>query len=86
MRCLLIIYLTRVKLNLGKNMQFIFSHRMTTMNPIAITKFFHITSDIVFILLLVGSYLGEGLLRSITNYFATMETNSHSIFQLYYFV
>ena len=77
----LVIRLVSQELDLSNIIQSTFWHNTTTMNPINIVKFFHIIYNIIFI-----SQTKKGLLRLISNYFTTIEINSHRILHLYYFI
>lgn len=75
----LVIHLVGVKLDLENNMQSTFAYRTIIMNPVIIAKFFHIIYNVVFMSLLAASQLKGGLPGLISNYFAIIETNGHSI-------
>lgn len=79
----LIIRLAEVKLDLENNKQSGFARRMATINPIAVIKVFHIICNIVFMSLLAVGQLEGGLLRLISNYFATVKINGRDIFYLH---
>ena len=53
------------------------------MNPVAVTKFFHIIYDAIFMSLFGVDQKERGLLGPILNYFGTIETNGHRMLHLY---
>lgn len=59
---------------------------MAKMHLVAIAKVFYIIFDVLFLLLFAASQLKKELLGLISNYFAIVEINSHSILYLYYLV
>lgn len=83
---LLVIRLLGVKLDLKNKMQSVFVYKMAIMNPVAVTTFFHIICNAIFMSLLAIGQLDGGFLRPISNYFATVETNGHGMLHLHCFV
>ncbi len=56
------------------------------MNPVAVAKFFQIICDAIFMSLFGAGQIAGGLFGPISNYFATVETNSHWMLHLHYLV
>lgn len=83
MQYVLVIRLARIKLNLENNTKSAFAYRTAIINPVAVAKFSHLICDVVFISLFAISQLERGLQGPITNYFVTIETNSHGILHLH---
>lgn len=83
-QCLLVIRLAKVELYLDKKIKSTFAQISAIMNSIAITKFFYIICKALFVSLLTANKIKRGLLRSVSNYFAMIETNRHKMFHLYY--
>lgn len=54
-----------------------------TMNPVTIAKFFHIIYNAIFIFLFSIDQIEKGLLGPNSNYFNTVETNSHRMLHLH---
>ncbi len=79
----LVIRLAGVELELSSKIQSTFWRKTTTINPIAVSKFFHIICDTIFMSLFGAGQTEGGLLRPILNYFGTVETNSHRMLHLY---
>ncbi len=83
LQCLLIIYLTSIKLELSNKIQSIFWCKTATMNPITIAKFFNIICDAIFIFLFDVGQTERGLLGPVSNYFGTIETKGYRMLPLY---
>lgn len=82
LQCPLIICLADIELELLSKFQSAFRRKISTLNLIAVVKFFHIIYDAIFMSLFgIGQTIG-GLFRPMINYFATIETNSCRILHL----
>ncbi len=83
LRCPLIIHLAGLELKLSSEIQSAFRRKIATMNLVAVTKFFHIICDAIFMSLFGAGQIAGGLFGPISNYFATVETNSRGILHLH---
>ena len=83
LQCLLVIRLAGVEFELSSKIQSVFWYKTVIMNHIAVARFFHIICDAIFMSLLGVGQTEEGLLRSIFNYFGTIETNGCGMLHLY---
>ncbi len=82
----LVICLASIELELSSKIRSTFQRKTTTINLIAIAKFFHIICDIIFIFLFDVDKTAGGLFGPISNCFAIVETNGHGMLPLYYLV
>lgn len=80
---LLIIYLIIVKLDLELDVAFIFAYKITTINSMAMARFFHIIYKAVLLSLFTSEYYNRGLLRLISIYFITIKINGCGMVYLY---
>lgn len=83
LRCPLVIRLAGVELNLDRETQSAFAQTTATMNLVAVAKFFYIICEALFVSLLAAGEVEGELLRPISNYFATVETNGHRMLHLH---
>lgn len=82
----LVIYLARVRLNLGSNIAFVLIYKIATMNLMAIAKFFYIIFKIVLLFLFASRYYDKELLELVSIYFNTIKPNSNNIRYLHYLI
>lgn len=81
--CLLVIYLVEVELDLRSDVASLFVRKISTINPIAITKFFDITCKVILLSLFASEHRNGGLLGPISTYFGPVETNNRGILYLH---
>lgn len=84
LQCLFIIFLVAVKLNSGLNVDFIFTHKTTTINLVTIAKFIHIICKEVLFSLFINEYHDRKILKPVLLYFETVKKNGYNIFHLYF--
>lgn len=77
LRYSLVICFASIEHELSSNIQSAFYCKTTTMNLVAVAKFFYIICNVILISLFVTEQIKKGLLGSILNFFATIRTNGH---------
>ncbi len=86
LQCPLVIRFAGVELELLCKIQSVFRRKTATINPVGVTKFFHIICEAIFMSLFGAGQTKRRLLRSISNYFGIIEINSYGMLHLYYLV
>ena len=79
----LIIRLAGVKLDLGSDIISVFARKTTTMNPVAVAKFFHIICKKVLPSLFASGGCDGGLLGPVSIYLSTVKTNGQGMLYLH---
>ena len=83
LQCPLVMRLAGVELDLGSDVASVFARKTATMNPVAVAKFFHIICKAVLLSLFASEHLDGGLLRPVSTFFGTVETNGCDMLHLH---
>lgn len=82
--CLFVIRLVGVEFDLGSDVAFVFAHKITTINPVAVVKFFYIICQAILQTLFASEHRHRDWLGSVLTYFGTIKTNGRNMLYLYY--